>query len=426
MAGQQAVQRSANAEAISHLTTALELLKTLPDTPERTQQELTLQLALSAPLFATKGGAAPEVAHVYTRARELSQQLGKTLQFLPVRGLWNFYLIQGELQTACELGEQVLVLAQEVQDPTLLPEAYRARGTTLFLLGEFVLAREHLEQSMALYDPQAHRSLVSLYGFDPGVFGLSWTALVLWFLGYPDQALQKSREALTLARELSHSYSLAAALIYTAMLHQLRQEEQATQERLAASIALSTEQGFALWMAFGPILQGWTLAERGQGEEGIAQIRQSLTAYRATGAEIIRPYHLSLLAELCGEVGQAGEGLTVLSEALAVVDKTRERFYEAELYRLKGELTLQQFKVQGSKFKVEEVETYFHKAIDIAQKQQAKSLELRAVMSLTRLWQGQGKTAEAHRMLSEIYNWFTEGFDTKNLQDAKALLDELQ
>ncbi len=427
-AGQQAVQRSANAEAVSHLTTALELLKTLPDTPDRTQQELILQLALSAPLFATKGGAAPEVAHVYTRARELSQQLGKTLQFLPVlRGLWNFYLIQGELQTACELGEQVLGLAQGIQDPTLLPEAYRARGTTLFLLGEFVLAREHLEQSMALYDLQAHRSLASLYGFDPGVFGLSWMALVLWFLGYPDQALQKSREALTLARELSHSYSSAAAFLYAAMLHQLRQEEQATQERVAASIALSTEQGFALWTAFGPILRGWTLAEQGQGEEGIAQIRQSLTAYRATGAEVARSYHLVLLAESCGEVGQAGEGLTVLSEALVVVDKTGERFYEAELYRLKGELTLAQSNVQGLASSVQkEAEECFLRAIEIARRQQAKSLELRAVISLARLWQQQGKREEARQMLAEIYGWFTEGFDTADLKEAKTLLEELQ
>ena len=438
-AGQQAVERSANAEAVTHLTTALELLKTLPDTPERTQQELTVQIALGALLFTIKGGAAPEVAHVYTRAHELCQQLGETPQFLPVlRGLWNIYLIQGELQTACELGEQVLELAQGVQDPTPLPEAYRARGTTLFLLGEVVLAREHLEQSVALYDLQGRRSLASLYGFDPGVFGLSWMAMVLWFLGYPDQALQKSREALTLARELSHSYSSAAALIYAAMLHQLRHEEQVTQEQVTASVALSTEQGFALWTAFGPILQGWTLAEQGQGEEGIAQLRQGLAAWRATGAELQRPYFLALLVEAYGETGQVEKGLTALTEALTLVDKTGERFYEAELYRLYGELSLRLGERESGRTgeKVflasspsrlvapSSPEACFFKAIAIAQKQQAKSLELRAVMSLARLWQNQGKTKEAHGMLSAIYNWFTEGFDTKDLQEAKALLEE--
>ena len=172
---------------------------------------------------------------------------------------------------------------------------------------------------------------------------LSYAAWVLWFLGYPDQALKRSQEALALAAGLSHPFSLAFALGFAAVLHQLRREEQAAQERAEAVIALSTEQGFPFWLALGTILRGWALAEQGQGEEGIAQIRQGLAAYRATGAEIVRPYFLALLAEAYGKVGQAEEGLSVLAEALALVDKTGERFYEAELYRLKGELTLQQF-----------------------------------------------------------------------------------
>ena len=233
LAGQQAVQRSANAEAITHLTTALELLKTLPDTPERTQQELTLQITLGLPLMATKGYAAPEVEAVYTRARELCQQVGETPQLFPVLwGLWVFYLVRAEFQTARELGEQLLSLAQSVQDPALLLEAHWVLGETLFWLGEFASAREHLEQGIALYDPQQHRSHgLSLWGVTLGWFALSMVAWTLWFLGYPDQALKRSHEALTLAQELSHPYSLAFALVFAAVLHQFRREGQLSKSR---------------------------------------------------------------------------------------------------------------------------------------------------------------------------------------------------
>jgi len=194
-------------------------------------------------------------------------------------------------------------------------------------------------------------------------------------------------------------------------------------------MALATEQGFAVLLAQGTTSQGWALVEQGQGEEGIARIGQGLTAHQATGSEIARPTYLALLAEAYGKVGRVEEGLNALAEALAVVDKTGERYHEAELYRLKGQLTLQKFQVSGSKFQVtnpqKEAEECFLKAIEIARKQQAKSLELRAVMSLSRLWQQQGKRDEARPMLAEIYNWFTEGFDTADLKEAKALLKEL-
>ena len=201
-------------------------------------------------------------------------------------------------------------------------------------------------------------------------------------------------------------------------------------------MALASEQGFAFWVALGTILRGWALAEQGQGEKGIAQIRQGLAAYLATGQEVLRPYNLALLAAAYGKVGQAEEGLSALAEALDAVGKTGERNYEAELYRLKGQLTLQKFQVSGSKFQVDnpqsafrnpqsEAEECFLKAIEIARRQQAKSLELRAAMSLSRLWQQQGKTEEARQMLAKIYGWFTEGFDTKDLQEAKARLDSL-
>ncbi len=420
-AGQRAVARSANNEAISHLTKGLELLKTLPDTPERTQQELTLQIALGVPLGITKGYASPEAGTVYDRARKLCQQVGETPQLCPVLwGLWRVYSLQADWQTARELGEQLLLLAQRYQDRDFLLQAHHALWGTLVFLGEFAPACEHLEQGLTLYDSHQHRSHAFLYGgHDPGVCGLAQGACVLWLLGYPDQARKRIKEAPILAQELAHPFSLALALDYAAMLSQFRREVQTAQEQAEALIALSREQGFPVFLAQGTIVQGWALAGQGQGETGITQMRQGLAAYRGTGAELGLPYQLARLAEVYGRTGLAEEGLSVLAEALAATDKTNDRRWAAELYRLKGELTLKQSSVQ------KEAEECFHQAIDIARRQSAKSLELRAAMSLARLWQSQGKKDEARQMLAEIYNWFTEGFDTKDLQEAKALLEEL-
>ncbi len=439
-AAENALRRCAYQEAINHLIKGLALLKTLPDTFARTQQELTLQVTLGAALITTKGYAAPEVEKTYARARELCQQIGETPQLFAVLwGLWVFYFVRGELETARELGEQLFSLAQGVQDPALLLEAHVALGSTLFCLGELTPALAHLEQGIALYDPQQYGSHAFLYGQDPGMVCLSWAAWTLWLLGYPDQALKRSHEALTLVQTLSHPPSLAYALGCAAVVHQLCGEGQVAQERAQAVIALSREQGFAFWVAMGTVLGGWALAEQEQREEGIAQMRQGLTAWRDTGAEMSRPYFLALLAAAYGKAGQALEGLSVLTEALAGVHKNMERFCEAELHRLKGELTLQQSKVQSPKSKVNipqsairnphleaEAEACFVKAIDMARCQSAKSWELRAVMSLSRLWQRQGKKKKARKLLAEIYGWFTEGFATADLQEAKALLEELR
>jgi class 3 adenylate cyclase/tetratricopeptide (TPR) repeat protein len=428
-AGEQATQRSAYVEAMAHLATGLELLKTLPDTPERAQQELTLQLALGAALFAVKGYAAPEVEKTYTRARELCQ-LGETPQLVPVlQKLVVFYFNRGEIRTAHELAEQAMHLAQSIQDPYLLSVAHDALGWTLYLLGELTSARPHLEQALALYNPQQppHPTIDT---FDPRMECLSVASWTLWTLGYPDQALKRSDEALTLAAELSRPFALAHTLGFAAMFHLLRREAQLARERAEAVITLSTEQGFPYWLGWGTMVRGWALAEQGQVHEGIAQMRQSQN-----------PFILALLAEACGKVGQVEEGLTMLTKVLAFVDKTGVRYSEAETYRLKGELKLQSCRVGMAHQDVriseagtvggahptgeDEAEACFLKAIEIARKQQAKSLELRAVMSMSRLWQRQGKQAEAHTMLSEIYGWFTEGFETKDLQEAKALLEEL-
>jgi predicted ATPase len=305
-------------------------------------------------LIATKGYTVPEVEKAYTRALELCRHLGETPQLFPVLGgLCSFYLSQGKLQTARELGEQRMRLAQSVQDPALLLEAYRTLGIPLFWLGEFASARTHLEQGIALYDSQRYSSQAFLYVQDPKVHCLSYTAWALWFLGFPDQALERMSEALALAREFPHSYSQAWTLIPCAYLHQHCREGQLTLERAEAAIALSTNHGFPPVLATGTILRGWALAEQGQEEEGIVQIRWGITAWRTAGAEVGGSYFFALLAEAYEKVGQIEEGLTVLAEALAMVNKNGERWWEAELYRLKGELTLQKFQVSGSKFQVD-------------------------------------------------------------------------
>jgi predicted ATPase len=342
-AGERAAQRSANVEAIRHFTTGLEVLKALPDTPERTQQELTLQVSLGPVLMATKGWAAPEVGKAYARALELCRQMGEPPQLFSVlRGLWEFYQMQGQYQTARELADELLTLAQSIQDPAFLLEAHSAQWQTLLPMGELVPAREHVEQGMTLYNPQQHHSHAFLYGgYDPGVVCRIFAAWGLWVLGYPDQALKRSQEALALAGGLFHPFSLAFALGSAALCHFLRREGQPAQERAEATITLSTEQGFPFWLAYGTILRGWALAEQGQGKEGLRQIRQGMAAWRATVSEAVRPYFLALLAEVCGREGQAEEGFTALSEALNAIHKTGERREEAELYRVKGTLTLQ-------------------------------------------------------------------------------------
>ncbi|MBV8359126.1 MAG: AAA family ATPase, partial [Deltaproteobacteria bacterium] len=423
-AAQKAAERSANAEAISHLTNALEILKTLPEDTSRAQHELALQLSLGVSLMLTKGYAATEVEAVYSRARELYNQVGESPQFYPILfGLWAFYAVRAEYKTASELGEQLVSLAQSAQDSALLVEAHAARGNTLSFLGELALAREHLEHAIALYDLKHYGSHAFTYGQDPGVHSLSYAALVLWLLGYPDQARTRSLEALALAQELSHPYSLAFALVHVLYIHRFAYEVKETEERAKELVALSTEHGFPITLAAGAAHLGWALAEQGRGEEGSIHIRQSIDTWRATGSTLFfQPFLLAMLAEAYGKVGSSEEGLTVLDEALAIANNTGERFWEAELHRLKGELTLQS-QFQGSQFIIRDgAEGCFRKAIVVAERQHAKSLELRSVMSLSRLWLQQGKESQARQMLADIYGWFTEGFDTADLKEARTML----
>ena len=429
-AGRNALQRSAHREAIAHLTKGLALLKTLPDTPERLLQELVLQASLGTPLIATKGWAAPEVATAYRRAHALWEQVGETPQYCWVLyGLCAWHAMRAEWQTARALMERLLTLAQSVHHPTLRMHAHLGLGGILYCLGAFTAVREHVEQGLVLYDPQTHNPYVSDAVQDPEVVGRCFAAGALWHLGYPEQARQHLDAALTRAQELAHPFTLTQVLYCATIFALLRREVQVARERAEALITLATAQGFPFQLAGGMLCRGRVLIEQGRQEEGMRQIRQSLAAHRATGAEAGQPYALAFLARAYGQDGQGHKGQQVLDEALTLVHRTGERCYEAELYRLKGELLLQggkRSKAHGAEQQVAEAEQSFRQALAVARRQQAKSLELRAVMSLSRLWQQQGKHSEARRLLAAVYGWFSEGFDTADLQEARALLKDLE
>src|SRR5262249_19658255 len=323
------------------------------------------------------------------------------------------------LHVARELVEQYLGLAQRQHAPASLLVAHWALGVILFYLGEFVSAREHAEQGIALYNAQQYDPHAFLYGQDPGTGCLGHVAQALWMLGYPDQAQQRSHGALALARELSHPYDVVFALNQAVVLHQLRREGRLAYERAEEALTFCMEQGFTQQLAMGTILRGWGLAAQGQEDQGIAQMHQGLTTSQAAGIGIGRAPVLAQMAEVYWHTGQTDEELRLLAKALTVMDRTGERWWEAEVHRLKGELLLAQ---GGTRQKSVEAEAYFRHALEVARHQQAKSLELRAAMSMSRLWQRQGRCAAAYHLLAEIYDWFTEGFDTVDLQEAKTLL----
>ncbi|WP_033052158.1 adenylate/guanylate cyclase domain-containing protein [Pseudomonas sp. GM49] len=420
--GQQALQHSAHLDAMRHLGAALELLKHLPDTPARAHQELTLLLALGPALMAVRGYGAPEVAATYTRALALCAQVGDDSLFPTLLGLWNYYELRAEYSTACELAERLLSIAQTAQDPDLLVDAHAALGETLFFQGDLRNAHDHQEQARALYIPDRHRTHAITYGLDPG-YALSFSAWSLWYLGFPDQASTRSRDTLALDKKISHPISLAFTLSATSILAQFRHDVQLAEECADAAIKLSLERGFPFSLAWGNILQGWARTEQGNIDEGIAQLTQGIANYQAAGAEFGCSYFLALLAAAHGRDGQPQAGLDAVTDALTMVNRTGEHFYEAELYRLKGTLFLQCPGEDRQDSAVQqEALACFHKAISVARQQGAKSLELRATVSLTQLWKTRDKEA-ARQMLADIYSFFTEGFDSVDLLQAKALLD---
>jgi predicted ATPase len=442
-AGQRAIQRSANEEAVTHLTTGIDLLKTLPQTADRPLQELTLQTALGTALLVTKGLGAHEMRAVYDRARQLCLQVGDAPQrFRILLGLSGYYLQQEEMPHAIEIAQQCLVLAERQQDTGGILAAHGYLCTTWFFHGHPATSHEHCEQTMALYDVEQHRSLAFDYGLDSGVLALAIGAWALWYLGYPEQARRRCEAVLSLARQVGHPYSLAWALNAASWLYWYRQEGQIAYELADEVIAFATQHEFPHWVAMGLQMRGNALARLGQWDEGMQQLREGVEAYQATGAIGGRDWALPELARGCLQRGQYDEGLRLVQEAVALTCKDEKgmRHYEPEKYHVKGELLLaqenQKSESKRQKAKITdprllfpdpqgEAEACFLKAIEIAQSQKAKSWELRATTSLARLWQQQGKRAEAHKLLSKIYHWFTEGFDTKDLQEAKALLEEL-
>ncbi len=421
-AGERANQRSAYQEAIHHLSQGLTALDALPHTSERLQHELVLQAALGLALIATQGYTSPEVERTYTRTRALCQQVGE-VPHLPqiLLGLTQWCFLRADLQMARELSEELLRLAQRQQDPMLLLWAHCMIGLVLFYTGEVVPAQTHFEQGMTLYDLRQQRSQAFGYGsVDPGVACPAFAAFCLWIRGYPDQAVQKRDQALTLVQELAHPLSLGRVLVWCARLSQLHRQPQATHEWVEAAMNVMTEDR-PVWLEGGAILKSWALGEQNPGAEDIRQIRQGLELWRTKGSRLWLPYSLALLIEAYIKTGQTEEGLSALAEALSLIDDTGERFYEAELYRLKGTLLLLRSADNHT-----EAEASFQQALTIARRQHAKSWELRTATSLARLWHSQNKRQEAYDLLAPVYNWFTEGHDTADLQDARGLLAALE
>jgi predicted ATPase len=422
-AGQLATDRSAAAEAVAQLTQGVELLQQLPDDAERRWWELDLQVALGSAMIAAKGYAAPETAAAYARAYELCRGVGAVRRLFPVLfGRYVTHLLGGRLALAREAAAESLRLSERQDDDAgTLASSHRSVGTASFALGDLSAARLHLERALVLYDPERHRPLAFVYAQDVRVAGLSWLALSLFVQGFPEQALRRSDEAIAAAPEFRHPATTAQSLLCACVLSELVRRRRQVQAHAEELVALATEHGLPFWLAMGTIMQGWALADAGEAEAGIAQLRRGLIAWEQTGAALIVPYYLGLLAKALAEAGRPGEGLGALAEALDRVATTGELWLKAELHRLRGELLLAPPTPDQP-----EAEACFRQALAVAREQDARMWELRAATSLAQLWRDEGRRAEAHDLLAPVYGWFTEGFDTADLKDAKALLDELR
>ena len=421
-AGRRANERSAYQEAINHLTTGLTLLQNLPESAGPCQQELPLQTALGAAFLMVRGHAAPEVEAAYLRARELCGQLGDPHDMLPVLfGLWRFSVMRADYALARQLGEELLALTERIEELPLHVVPHYAAGFTCFCLGELSSARRHLGEGIEHYDPSRRRSPVFWAGQDPGVACRLYAALARWLLGYPDQALALARDGLELATELSHPFSEAFALVGVSLIEHFRGDVQEAYDHADAAVTVSRKQGFPTWLALGTFLRGWALTALGQREEGMIQLGQGLTDWRAIGTELFVPSFLTQQAERYGALNQVDEALKALKEGQEVAERTGEQWWKAEMHRLRGDLLLCQ-----STSDVAQTANCFRQALDVARDQQSKSLELRAATSLARLWQPQDKGQEAYDLLASVHDWFTEGFDTADLKEAKALLKELE
>lgn len=418
-AGHVAQQIYANADAIQLYTKGLALLETLPDNPERAEQELALQHLLSIAERNTKGYAAAEVGRALSRARALCGHLHQADILAPILwGLFTFNFVRADLRQARKLGEDLYALAQEQKNPAFLQQAFYALGGTLCSLGEFEASLKHFDQGIALYHPNQHRTQVSMFGVDLGVFCQAWSAHPMWHLGYLDQSLQRSYAAVALAERLGHPFSQALAMAYAAMLFQFSHNSKLVQEWAGATLNFCAEHGVGYYDHWAAILYGWALAEQGLLTDGIERMQQGLVDFRRSSSETRLPYYLTLLAEAHANAGQVQEGLKRLDEALAFAEKNNDDWYSAEIHRLRGDLILR----FGAP---EKAETCFQTSLDISRRQKARTLELRAAVSLARLWLSQNRQEKARNVLEDIFNWFPEGFDTVDLKVASQLMADL-
>lgn len=418
-AGDQAVKVTANQEAISHYTQALKILSTLPASVERDQQELRLVMSLIPPLMVTHGFANPELANLCNQAKNLCAKIGSTPWLFPVLfHLGSYYCMRAKYITALEFEDQMFALADQFEDPELAACAHFAYGYTDFRIGELEEGCQHLEQVISFYDSEEHHHLAYRYGTDPGIGSISWASWVLWLLGYPDQAQELSQRSLTLARQVSRPADLALALGVASYFHLLRKELTLAEASMGECGTIAAEHGFPNWLAALAFMRGWALLESDRSEKALAQLQQAFQIHQDMGFRDLRSVLLAQLAQAQGRAGQIKTGLETFGSAVDFVEESCERFFEPELIRMQGEL-LEMDGQQG------EAEKAYQKAIKTACQQRAKIWELRATMSLCLLRQKQGMIKEAHQELSEIYGWFSEGFDTPDLQRAKELLKDL-
>jgi class 3 adenylate cyclase/predicted ATPase len=418
-AGQRSAARSSMAEAAAQFNKGIGQLARRPDGPERRRQELEFRSGLSALLRFVAGQAAPETGQAYVRARELWEQLGCPSEFYQVPyGQSRYYMDRGELDRAQLIAEELSRLGRQRNDSAGLLLGCFATGQNLMFAGKFTSSRSFLEEVQAIYDPVSHGSVVHQIGPHPHVGARVYLAKVMFCLGYPDYALASCNAAIAEARRLAHQPSLAGSLGVSARLLSLSGDNGVLGEWVDELNAIATEQGFPYWKAQGTIYLGWVKVKNGGVAEGISLLRNGLNAYCATGAELWRPHHIALLASACRTAGQIDRALNLLEEALQIVERTGERWLAAELYRHKGQLLLR----HGYAAAAEEL---YRKALSLAREQEAKLWELRAAASLARLWRDRGRRPEARDLLGPVYGWFTEGFDTPDLKEAKALLDEL-
>jgi class 3 adenylate cyclase/predicted ATPase len=420
-AGQRAVERSANVEAISHLTRGLGLLREIPEDVARDQREIALLTTLGPPLMAVRGQSAEEVERVLGRAQELCTRLDDHDQlFKALRGLWRCHQARGDTGRSYELAGDLLRLAERVHDTALFLEAYYARGTALFWRGDLVAAQEHFERVMALYDPGAHRSHAFVYGSDPDVISRGYAAWTLWYRGFPAHAEQYLDTALSRAEELAHPYSLAFVLHFVSGFHYFRREPEPTRAWAERTITFSDEHGFPMWSAVGVMLRGWALTAQDRAEEGIAQLRQGLRAWEALGNGVARPHFLTMLARGLAHAGRIDESLATVEEARAIVQRYADRTHEAvDVYLCRGDLLF-------GMGRYGDAEACFGRALEVARGQDMKIGELRATIGLSRLWARAGNRTDAYERLIAIYRWFPEGLESSDFREARACLEELQ